>query len=325
MVGASAMCLFNEEDKRRGAADHEFDVARTAGRGEDDRWHVRKDGTLFWGSGVTVALHDEGGNHVGFAKLVRNRTDVKTQTEVLEKRVESFTKKEEHHRRFMALLAHELRNPLAPMHHALGLIREVRHPDELTIQALGIIDRQMAVLARLVDDLVDNVRVSSGKLKLDTRLLDLTNVVRAAADSCRAQAQARDQAFDVVLMSGAVMVHADGERLQQVFVNLLNNAIKYTPREGRIFLSMTTEGNDAVVRVEDNGIGMGPDLVPKVFDLFTQEDASASASAGGLGLGLALVRDLVQMHRGTVQARSDGRGKGSIFTVRLPMQAPGPP
>jgi signal transduction histidine kinase len=169
------------------------------------------------------------------------------------------------------------------------------------------------------------VRVSSGKLKLETRLLDLTSVARAAAESCRAQAEARNQSLDVLLVSGDVLVEGDGERLQQVFVNLLNNAIKYTPREGRILLNVTTEGNDAVVRVEDNGIGMGPDLVPRVFDLFTQEDASATASAGGLGLGLALVRDLVQMHRGTVQARSDGRGKGSVFTVRLPMRTAGPP
>jgi len=144
-------------------------------------------------------------------------------------------------------------------------------------------------------------------------------VLEAAAETARPVAEARGHEFQVVPIAGAVPVCADAQRLQQVFANLLDNAIKYTSSGGRIVFNLTTEGGDAIVRVEDNGIGMSAEILPRIFDLFTQEDASRKAVGGGLGLGLALVRDLVELHGGTVQGRSDGRDKGSVFTVRLPM------
>ena len=321
IVGQPGSRLFNEDDLQRGADRYELELARTTGRAEDDRWHVRKDGTLFWGSGVMFAVRDDAGELVAFAKLARNRTDVKTQTETLENRVKAFTGREERHKNFLALLAHELRNPLAPLVAGLQLIRQAGHADGTTTAALQVIDRQVAALQRLVDDILDTTRVETGKVRLDMQVIDVTEVVEAAAEACRPLAERRNQRFDVVLIAGEVMVSGDRQRLQQVLVNLLTNAVKYTQAGGRIVLNLTTEGGDAIIRVEDNGIGMSADILPKVFDLFAQEDFSQPISGGGLGLGLALVRDLVQLHGGTVQARSDGRDKGSVFSVRLPLHA----
>ena len=318
IVGRSGKMLFNKEDLERGAADHEMALSLMAGRAEDDRWHVRKDGTLFWGSGVLFALRDASGAHVGFAKIVRNRTDVKAQTEALENQLKALLAGQEKTRVFLATLGHEMRNPLTPLTNAARLLR-VDPSGRPSEEALRIIDRQVAQLTRLVEDLMDTTRISAGKVQLKLEVLDLTEVFEAAAETARPLAEARGHEFQVVPIAGAVPVCADAQRLQQVFANLLDNAIKYTSSGGRIVFNLTTEGGDAIVRVEDNGIGMSAEILPRIFDLFTQEDASRKAVGGGLGLGLALVRDLVELHGGTVQGRSDGRDKGSVFTVRLPM------
>jgi PAS domain S-box-containing protein len=318
MIGQSARRLFNPEDLERGSADHEFALARTAGRSEDDRWHVRKDGNRFWGSGVLLALHDAAGQIVGYAKILRNRTDVKSQTESLDNRVAALETTLERTRVFLATLAHEMRNPLAPLANAAQLLR-VDAAGKASEEALRIIDRQIALLSRLVEDLMDSARISAGKVELKLAVVDMREVFAAAAQMARPLAEARSLQFDAVPIAGPVPVCVDAQRMQQVFANLLDNAIKYTPRGGKIVFNLTTEGGDAIVRVEDTGIGMSPEIQPRIFDLFTQEDAARNLAKGGVGLGLPLVHDLVAMHGGTVQARSDGRDKGSVFTVRLPM------
>ncbi len=317
-VGRPAKQLFNPEDLERGAADHEMQLAYAAGRAEDDRWHVRRDGSRFWGSGVLFALRDRSGAHVGYAKVVRNRTDVKTQTEALENQVKALTAAQERTRTFLGTLAHELRNPLMPLGNAARLLR-ADAAGRTREDALRIIERQVALLGRLVDDLMDATRIGAGKVELQLQTFDLTDVLDAAGQAPRPLAEARGQELQILPIAGAVPVRADPQRLQQVFANLLDNAVKYTPRGGKIRFNLTTEGGDAIVRVEDTGIGMSADILPRVFDLFTQEESSREHARGGVGLGLPLVRDLVELHGGTVQARSDGRGKGSVFTVRLPM------
>jgi PAS domain S-box-containing protein len=318
MIGQSARRLFNAEDLERGSADHEMALARTAQRSEDDRWHVRKEGARFWGSGVLLALHDAAGEVVGFAKVLRNRTDVKTQTEALDNRARSLEASLERTRVFLATLAHEMRNPLAPLANAANLLR-LDAAGTTSEEALRIIDRQVALLSRLVEDLMDTARISAGKVELKLAVVDLREVFQAAAVTARPMAKARGLQFDEVPIAGAVPVYIDPQRMQQVFANLLDNAIKYTPRGGKILFNLTTEGGDAIVRVEDSGIGMSAEIQPRIFDLFTQEDAARQHSRGGVGLGLALVHDLIALHGGTVQARSDGRDKGSVFTVRVPM------
>jgi two-component system CheB/CheR fusion protein len=246
---------------------------------------------------------------------VRNRTDVKTQTETLENKVRALEALQERTRIFLATLAHELRSPLAPLSNATHLLR-AGGPSE---EALRIVERQVALLGRLVDDLMDTVRIRAGKVELKLAVLDLTDIFAGAAQAVRSAAEARGLELQVIPIAGAVPVCVDAQRMQQVFANLLDNAIKYTPRGGKIVYNLTSEGGDAIVRVEDTGIGMSAEMLPRIFDLFTQEESARQHARGGVGLGLALVRDLVELHGGTVQARSDGRGKGSVFTVRLPM------
>jgi signal transduction histidine kinase len=219
---------------------------------------------------------------------------------------------------FLATLAHEMRNPLAPLANAAQLLR-LDAAGKTSEEALRIIDRQIALLARLVEDLMDSARISAGKVELKLAVVDMRDVFAAAAQTARPLAEARGLQFDAVPIAGPVPVCIDAQRMHQVISNLLDNAIKYTPRGGRIVFNLTTEGGDAIVRVEDNGIGMSPEIQPRIFDLFTQEDAARKHAVGGVGLGLPLVHDLVALHGGTVQARSDGRGKGSVFTVRLPL------
>ena len=325
MIGKSLERIFTPEDLARGAMQQELEIARSVGRSEDDRWQLRKDGTAFWATGVVIPLRDEKGRLVAYGKMLRNRTDVKTQTEALENRIKTLSDTEEQRKAFFGVVAHELRNPLSPLVSALELIRYSGYAESVVRTSLEVIERQVTAIRRLVDDLMEMVRVGAGKMELDRRVVDLKGIVTGAANAARPLAEARDQNFEVLLLEGPVDVIGDPARLEQVFANLLNNAIKYTPRSGRIWFQLTVEGGDAVVRVEDTGVGIGAEMMPKLFDLFTQEASSRAMASGGLGLGLPLVRELVTLHGGTVQARSDVLDKGSVFTVRLPLhQAPQP-
>jgi signal transduction histidine kinase len=222
---------------------------------------------------------------------------------------------------FLAILAHELRNPLAPVVSALQTI-QMRGRDRRSSvsQALGIIHRQVEQLVRLVNDLLDVGRMQSGQLALDRTSINLGATVLEAVEAVRATIDQRNQALDVETPAEPVWVHGDPVRLVQVFTNLLNNASKFTPREGKIGVAVEPAAPDAVaVRVWDTGVGIPAPLLPHVFDLFVR--ASESASRGGLGIGLTVVRRLVELHGGTVRAESAGPGKGSTFVVHLPRVA----
>jgi CheY-like chemotaxis protein len=220
---------------------------------------------------------------------------------------------------FMALLSHELRNPLAPILNALNILRRVRTDDPIIEQAGNIINRQVVQMVRLVDDLLDISRITKGKLRLTTEKVELRVVANRAAETARPLMDARKHDFSVSLPTGPVWVEADPARMEQIVVNLLNNAAKYTNAGGLIRMSVSQEGAEAVIRVRDNGVGIAPEMLPLIFDLFTQVDGAPSRSHGGLGVGLALVRTLVEMQEGRVQAQSGGLGQGSEFTVKLPV------
>jgi PAS domain S-box-containing protein len=320
MVGQSAYHLFTPEDRALGLADHELEVARKDGRAEDDRWHVRNDGTRIWVNGVLVALRGADGRLVGFGKVLRDRTDVKAQIEALENRCEALARADERKNLFLGTLAHELRNPLAPLVNALEIIHLTApaHPD--LAYPVKLIDRQVEFIRRLVDDLLDITRIGAGKVQLKVERVSLNDVLARAAEACRPKAEARRQDLRVLVPALPILVDADSDRLRQVVANLLDNAVKYTPEGGGVWLKATVEGDEAVVRVEDNGVGITPEMLPRVFDLFTQEASSLGQAQGGLGLGLSLVKNLVALHGGTVQVRSEGKGKGSEFTVRLPLK-----
>jgi two-component system CheB/CheR fusion protein len=320
MIGQPVLRLFTPEDRERGLADHELEIARRDGRSEEDRWMLRKDGNRVWTSGIVMALRDKGGALCGFGKVLRDRTDVRGQVESLENRLSALLKADERKNIFLGTLAHELRNPLAPLVNALQLMRLTRPADPDLVYPVKLIERQVEFLRRMVDDLLDLTRIGAGKIELQKARVDLNEALRRAAEACRPRAEERRQAFHVLLPPTPIPVEADPARLQQVFVNLLTNAVKYTPEAGTVWLKSTVEGNEAVARVEDTGVGIAEAMLPRIFDLFTQEEESRYRSDGGLGIGLSLVKSLVTLHGGTVQVRSEGRDKGSEFTVRLPLR-----
>ena len=221
---------------------------------------------------------------------------------------------------FLATLAHELRNPLAPISNALHILKAARTRPELAEGAHAMMERQLKQLVRLVDDLLDVSRITTGKLTLHPKDVPLKAVIDAAIEIARPLIDARGQALVVDLAAADVVLHADQTRLAQVFSNLLNNASKYTQEGGRIELTARIAGPVVVVEVTDNGMGMAPEGVNDMFRMFVQADTSLErATQSGLGVGLALARTLVEMHGGTIGAHSDGPGRGSRFSVRLPV------
>ncbi|MBG9390695.1 hybrid sensor histidine kinase/response regulator [Caenimonas aquaedulcis] len=229
--------------------------------------------------------------------------------------VEADQKKDE----FLATLAHELRNPLAPIRNALQIMRLSDKP-EVQQDARNIIERQLGQMVHLVDDLLDVSRISQGKVELRLELADVASAVQVAVETSRPWIEAGKHELSVRLpLPQSVMVQADVTRLCQIVANLLNNAAKYTPDGGRIEVSAQRQGGMAVVTVKDSGVGIPPSMLPRVFDMFAQVDRHSERAQGGLGIGLALVKQLVTMHGGEVEARSDGAGRGSEFSVRLPL------
>jgi signal transduction histidine kinase/DNA-binding response OmpR family regulator len=229
--------------------------------------------------------------------------------------------RESDHRKgeFLAMLAHELRNPLAPILNALHLIGLAEADGDEVEHARDVAERQVRHLARLVDDLLDVSRINSGKIELRRDRVDLREAVARAVEAARPQIEVRRHDLSFSVPAEPVMLEADVARLEQIFANLLNNAAKYTEPGGRITLEAGRDGGVAVVRVRDTGIGIDPGLLPHVFDMFTQADRALDRSQGGLGIGLTLVRRLVELHGGTVAAQSEGEGRGSEFIVRLPV------
>jgi len=221
---------------------------------------------------------------------------------------------------FLATLAHELRNPLAPIRSGLQLLRRAGPDAAASARVHGIMDRQLDQLVHLVDDLLDVARVNRGQVELRREWLDLDELLHAAADTSRPLIEASEHTFTLHLPPQPVALYADPTRLAQVVSNLLNNAARYTPRGGAIALSAERQGQELVIAVSDNGIGIPTESLERVFQMFTQ--VGAGGSLGGLGIGLSLVRSLVELHGGSVRAASGGPGAGSVFTVRLPLAEP---
>jgi signal transduction histidine kinase/ActR/RegA family two-component response regulator len=219
---------------------------------------------------------------------------------------------------FLAMLGHELRNPLASILSAAQVVRLRAAKGKDIGPTTNIVERQALHMARLIDDLLDVARVSQGKIVLRKELIDLASVVSRAVEAVRPLVEEGRHELVIALPGAPVVIEADLARLQQIISNLLSNAARYSDPGGTIWLSAAAEGATLVLRVRDRGMGMAKDLLPRVFELFVQADRSLSRSQGGLGIGLALVRNLVELHGGSVEAKSDGPGKGSEFVVRLP-------
>jgi PAS domain S-box-containing protein len=272
----------------------------------------RADGTYRWFLDRAMPAKDEEGNVI---KWFGNCVDIDDQ-----KCMEQALQQADHQKdEFMAMLAHELRNPLAPIKSAVELIKTLKVSDPKLEWARGIIDRQARQLAVLVEDLLDIARIIHGKLNLHKEQVELEKIVSQAVETSRPNIDARGHELSVSLPPEPVRLNADFARLVQVWTNLLNNAAKYTEVGGRIWLTAERLDEQVVVRLKDTGIGISQEMLPQVFDLFTQVQSSQDRLQDGLGIGLAMVGRLVQMHGGTVHALSEGPGRGSEFIVRLPI------
>jgi PAS domain S-box-containing protein len=311
IIGESFSRFYTEEDLASGKPERELELARNQGSTKDEGWRMRKDGSRFWAQVVITSLYDQHGTLRGFAKVIRDASE--------QKRIAVLEEEGRHIQEFLAMLAHELRNPLAPIRNAATIMNSTAVTASQLSWCREVIDRQVAHLARLVEDLLDVSRITTGKIKVDKEPLDINFVLTRAIESSRAMLEAKQQSLEVSITKEPMRVLGDVTRLEQVILNLLNNATKYTPEGGRIRVSAETEDAHAVIRVRDNGIGMPHKLLGKVFDLFMQGDRALDRSEGGLGIGLSLVRRIVFLHGGKVEAASAGVDQGSEFTVWLPL------
>ena len=218
---------------------------------------------------------------------------------------------------FLAMLAHELRNPIAAIHNAVR-ISKVSGPQEQPDWSMEVINRQVKNLGRLIDDLLDVSRITRGKIRLRTEIIDAAPILSSAVESVKGLMEERKHELTVSFRPG-LHLKADPTRLEQIIVNLLANAAKYTESGGRVWLSAAQEGSEVVIRVKDTGIGIPPESLPRMFELFTQGDRTLARSEGGLGIGLTIVRSLAEMHGGTVSATSEGPNRGSEFRVGFPI------
>jgi signal transduction histidine kinase/ActR/RegA family two-component response regulator len=276
---------------------------------------------------LTVSpIKNANGTIIGASKIARDVTHSKRMEAMLREEIaireraeaalrEADRRKDE----FLALLAHELRNPLAPIRYALAGSKKSGITPEQRRSAEEIIDRQITHMSRLLDDLLDISRIARGTLELKKTLTELTQAVETAIETARPILDAKHHNLSIDLPPIAVRLEADSVRLAQIFSNLLINAAKYTDPGGHIQLRAAQEGHEVVVKIRDNGIGISAEMMPRLFTLFSQSNAALGRSEGGLGIGLSLVRGVVILHGGSVEAQSDGPGAGSEFIVRLPL------
>jgi PAS domain S-box-containing protein len=306
-------------------ADFNFDADEVAHFRQDDLDVIRnrkpkiipeekvtcRDGVAYWYSTVKIPLFEDDNSCNQLLGVASDITERKRAEEAL--RLADRRKDE-----FLAMLAHELRNPLAPIRNAVQLLKMLEPTDPKLAWSRNVIDRQVTHMARLLDDLLDVARIMQGKIRLNMEKFELTEIVNNAIETSRPLIESRGQELIISQTTTPQWIEGDRVRLAQILSNLLNNAAKYTSEGGKITLSVMREDSYAVIEVRDTGIGISPDILPQIFDLFTQADHSLAHAQGGLGIGLTLVRELIEIHGGTVTASSAGIGQGSTFTVRLP-------
>jgi PAS domain S-box-containing protein len=328
ILGQPAAIIFTPEDRAQGAHVRELTRAETQGRAANERWHVRNDGTRFWGSGFVEPLRDPSGAMQGFVKIMRDNTERQQaeaeRAELLAREQAARAEAEAANRakdEFLAVVSHELRTPLNAILGWAHILGPRLSDDPTTAKGIVTIERSARQQGRLIEDILDVSRVISGTLRLEPRPIDLTSVLTGAIDALKEQALKKGVQLKTMLGAAVGMVAGDADRLQQVVSNLVSNAIKFTPEGGRVEVELACRDAHAQIIVRDTGIGIEPNFLPHVFDRFRQADASSARRHGGLGLGLAIVRHLAELHGGTVRAESEGQDKGATFTVTLPLLA----
>ena len=319
-LGEPLDLIYTEEDRTARTMHQELQQARDNKSITEDRWHLRKDGSKFWGTGVFSALYDESNHLYGFVKVLRDNTDRKIVEEALQKAktdAENANSAKDH---FLANISHELRTPLSAtlLWAKLLSVQQEVSPQQLK-EGLEAIEKSAKEQQTLIEDLVDTSRMVAGKLRLQPKEIALLPLIHSALDVIRSTAGEKEIVIEETLDPRVGFVRADPMRMKQVLGNLLTNAVKFTPHAGRVKVAVERFGDQVEIRVSDTGQGISKEFLSRVFDRFTQADPSGIRHTGGLGLGLSIVRQLVEMHGGTISAQSDGLAKGAVFTVRLPL------
>jgi two-component system CheB/CheR fusion protein len=316
-MGQAGAFIFTPEDRAAGAPKDELAGAALHGQSLDERWHLRKGGERFWGSGAVTALYNDRRELTGFVKVMRDNTDRKRAEQTLQQAHATAEAANEAKDQFLATASHELRTPLSAILLWTQMIKNGTITPESFQEGIAAIEHSALAQKQLIDDLLDTSRISSGKLRLNIRPTDLASVARLAVEAIRPSAAASGVTVNLSVPDDAGFVLADPDRLQQVIWNVLTNAVKFTPQGGRVDVRLHTGDRAHEIRVTDTGRGIEPEFLPKVFNRFQQADAVHTRSQGGLGLGLAITKQLVELHGGTIRAESAGLGKGATFIIEL--------
>ena len=318
VLGQRGDLIFCPEDRAAGVPAQEMATALATGRASDERWHLRRDGSRFWASGIMTTLYQPDGRLRGFATVMRDNTQRRQTEKALQRQTLKLEEINRNKTAFLGVLGHELRNPLAAIHNTLEMLSLPGVTEADRREAIDLIRRQGHHLGRLVDDMLDVVRIDRGQITLQPEPLELADSVEDAVNLVREDIDRRHHHLHLDLPRQPLYLEADPERLTQMLTNLLSNAARYTGDGGRIELSARREREEAVIRVRDNGIGIDPEQLPRLFETFTRLAPGQEHYRQGMGLGLALVDKLVGLHGGRLEATSAGEGQGSEFTLRLP-------
>lgn len=310
VIGRHFSMFYTPEDLAKGMPDAELKTALAAGRAEEEGWRVRKDGSVFWANVVISPIFDADSQLRGFAKVTRDMTE--------RRRLHELENSSKRMSEFLAMLAHELRNPLAPIRNAVTILQLEPSASPMVRNSRDMIDRQLSHMTRLVDDLLDVGRITTGKIRFQAEQVAYPQVVARSVEAVRPLIEARRHRLTVDMPDNTLSVHGDATRLAQILQNLLTNAAKYTPEGGLIEMKVWLEGSQLHTSVRDNGTGLSPEAITQIFELFSQGDAQTAARESGLGIGLTLARSLVEMHGGALSASSPGPGLGSTFSFFLP-------
>ena len=320
IVGKHVSRFFPDEDAA--AAERMLESALRAGRIEDEGYRIRKDGARFWANVVVTALRDPSGRVIGFAVVTRDLTHRRMAEDeriLLAQAQEANRVKDE----FLATVSHELRTPLNAILGWANILTGERVWDVATLtKGLAVIRRNAQIQAKIIEDILDVSRIITGKLRIETQILNLADVVRDAIEVVRPSFEQKGVDLLVERCDDSVELVGDAGRLQQVVWNLLSNAVKFTEEGGKVTIALLRQSTRAVVRVHDTGRGLSKEFLPHVFEPFRQADGSSSRKFGGIGLGLSIVRHLVELHGGRVVAESEGEGHGATFVVELPIRTP---
>lgn len=318
MIGKSIASIYTDDDRATGYPAIELELAVRNGVAADKRWHIRKDRSLFYADGVLVPLKDTAGQVHGFSKIFRDETSERLANEELRRLAENLAEVDRRKTEFLATLAHELRNPLAPIKNGLRILRLGGDVNAATAKTREMMERQVNHMVHLVDDLLDISRISGGKIELKKELITIRELVTSAVETSIPHIESGQHKLNINIEDDSLSLYVDSNRIAQVISNLLNNAAKYTRPGGHIELLAFVEANEVVLSVEDNGIGIPAQELCNIFEMFNQVERNMGHAQGGLGIGLTLVRQLVELHGGTIYASST-ENVGSKFTVRLPL------